>query len=753
MLFCKTFPSPDLQKQLLYTILNPTVGKNLRDVRSMNCSGKKFFFDYLRSMRLYYCFVSGSTVLAGMVFCQREFVWGWRSVLLLVCGFAAWGINQIFNDYFDLDSDRINAPRRPMASGALDIRKALTLSTVLMLLLGLVSLAISPVTLLAAAAGGGLNLLYSKLKKIPFLNCLIYSSSLSCCAWYGYAGICGSNYAKAFSFDALMITLVVMPVHFFMCSMSYYKDKKGDRAAGVCTLQNLLPDKVTLPLHFAALGLILWNFLSRLKGEELILESLVLLILFFELFYYLYKKEYHPATKINCQFCTVWLLFIAAEKDWHYYFAAAGALVLTGLFYNWEPLEEKRFVTGLEKLLFYCRMSLGCALKFRSIPLIWKAGKFTKVFFCHKLLQLPTGEYKLDFYMPRYPSEAFFTAMKDKLCARPPRPVSVVWSVTKACRYRCPHCYQGFDSTQEMPLEKMLQAAKAVRDSGVSAWAVEGGEVMLRFERTTALLEEIKGLEVWVNSTGDGATPEKIARLKELEVTGVMSSIHSISPEKHDAFTGVPGSFSTALGFLELCSKAGMLTGFNTVLTDEEIIAGKIDDIMALAAEVKCDYIQLIHPKSCGRWGNMTFDTSRHEQAVKIACEAQKKYNSFRRKNAPILTAQVFEESPQMLGCTAGGIDRFYVGCSGEVQPCEFVNVSFGNLCSEPYEVIYERMRRAFPVPGCDWICCKYASAIASAIEKNGGPTPLPAEETEKLVKNWSQGAPTPVYERMGIYK
>jgi hypothetical protein len=106
-----------------------------------------------------------------------------------------------------------------------------------------------------------------------------------------------------------------------------------------------------------------------------------------------------------------------------------------------------------------------------------------------------------------------------------------------------------------------------------------------------------------------------------------------------------------------------------------------------------------------------------------------------------------------MLGCTAGAIDRFYVGCSGEVQPCEFVNISFGNLCDTPYGVIYERMRRAFPLPCCEWLCCKYSSEIADAVARNGGKTPLPWAETEQLVRRWSFNTPTPVYQKMGIYK
>ena len=714
---------------------------------------KEFLYNYLRSMRLYYCFVSGATTLAGVAFYHilSGKPWGWRDAVILSCGFFAWGINQIFNDYFDLESDRINAPCRPMAAGKLDIKKALLLSTVLMLILGGASLAVAPAALPAVIVGAVLNLLYSKLKSIPVVNCLVYSASLSCCAWFGYAGLCGTNWEKAFSPDALIVSLTVLPIHVFMCSISYYKDKEGDRAAGVRTLQNLFPDEVTLPLHILALGVMLCLFL-RVHCAFMI-PALLLLPLAAELFFFLFQEEYHSATKVNCQLCAVWCASLWGEANPYLYLVAVIAFFGIEVLYLLNGSDGKRFVTGFEKLLFYAGMSLRCAVKLRSLSALWKGAQFTRIFFCHKLLQLPSGEYKLDFYMPRYPTDAFFTAMKDKLISTPPRPVSVVWSITSACTYRCPHCYQGFDPAEEMPLEKMCQAAREVRNFGVTAWAVEGGEPLLRFERLTALLKELKGLEVWVNSTGFGATDEKIALLKELEVTGIMSSIHSVSSGKHDAFTGVKGSFDTALEFLSRCRKSGMLTGFNTVLSDQEIIDGEIDNIMALAQEHQCDYIQLIHPKSCGRWGKKNFDRALHEKAIAIACAAQKRYNSARSKNSPILTAQVFEESPEMLGCTAGGIDRFYVGCSGEIQPCEFVNISFGNLCHEPFSVIYERMRRAFPIPSCDWLCEKYGECIADAVAENGGKTPLPCRKTLELVKDWKSENPTPVYKKMGICK
>ncbi len=427
-------------------------------------------------------------------------------------------------------------------------------------------------------------------------------------------------------------------------------------------------------------------------------------------------------------------------------------------------MKKSKFITGFGKTFFYGRMSLGCAWYFLPkwkalggvagyILLLRRAAGFTRIFYCHKLLKLPDGRYKLDFYMPAYPGEAFFRAMESKLAVKPPRPVSVVFSISKACRFHCPHCYQQLDKSAELPLPELVATARTLREFGITAYAIEGGEPLLRFERLEAVLQELRGLELWVNSTGDGATPEKIAAMKRLGVTGVMSSIHSVDHEAHDRFTGVPGSWEMALQFLADCKEAGLLIGFNTVLEDDAIIRGGIDEIMTLAAAHECDYIQLIHPKPSGKWLGRQANQSR--EAVGIAVEAQRRYNSARLRRAPILTAQVFEESPEMLGCTCGGIDRFYIGADGDVQPCEFVNLSFGNLREETFETIYQRMRECFPVPCSEWICSSKAAEIAEAFRLSNTETaPLPWSLTEPLVKEWKhEGTPTEVYRQMRVYK
>jgi hypothetical protein len=107
-----------------------------------------------------------------------------------------------------------------------------------------------------------------------------------------------------------------------------------------------------------------------------------------------------------------------------------------------------------------------------------------------------------------------------------------------------------------------------------------------------------------------------------------------------------------------------------------------------------------------------------------------------------------------VFGCTAGAIDRLYVGAGGEVQPCEFLNLSFGNVGEEPLDDILRRMRSHFQQPCEDWLCCTQAAAIAQLVREHGlTTTPLPWPVTQELVSHWRRGTPTRLYAKLGVYR
>ena len=224
-------------------------------------------------------------------------------------GFFAWGFNQIFSDWCDRKEDAINAPHRPMVAGALKPLPAFAVSVAGLAAIAVVGYLMSPWTLAFLVLGGALNIAYSLLKRVPVLNCLVYACAISCCALFAIAGMakrCPT--LDEFGFVAAWI----MPVHFLMCHNSYYKDVKGDRAAGVRTLQTIM------------------------HGEGPLKKALVILILAIAVAFQcsVEKMKYHRATCFNCQLCVLLLHVRFFAMTWPYAIASLIAIPLLFLWYN-----------------------------------------------------------------------------------------------------------------------------------------------------------------------------------------------------------------------------------------------------------------------------------------------------------------------------------------------------------------------------------------------------------------------------------
>ena len=427
--------------------------------------------------------------------------------------------------------------------------------------------------------------------------------------------------------------------------------------------------------------------------------------------------------------------------------------------------KKQKFLTGPAKLMIYLRIILHVIFHYAVKMFKGNLGPVQYVRFLfrayHLLLKMRFGKivklnglYHIHLYVPAYPTKAFFHLL-DKLYRSEPGPGTVVFSMTKACRYRCPHCYQKNDAGKDLDIELMTDVAKEMQEMGVAFFDIEGGEPFLHPERLMALVEGLDDrAEIWVNSTGDRASAEEIRKLKEAGLNGFMISIHSPDPERHDNFTGIDGSFDSAVKILEMGREEGLFTAINCCPNQEAILNGDLERLFELAERCGCSYVQVIHEKAAGGWLSRAGEVSQGQPAIEKLHELHHRYNSGRYRNYPSVSAQVFEEQACMFGCTAGGIDRFYIGADGEVQPCEFLNVSFGNVNDESFNTIFKRMRSHFPTPGTNWLCCTEAESIRKAIEENNlERTPVPWEMTKILVTGWDKGEETPLYKKIGLYR
>jgi MoaA/NifB/PqqE/SkfB family radical SAM enzyme len=362
------------------------------------------------------------------------------------------------------------------------------------------------------------------------------------------------------------------------------------------------------------------------------------------------------------------------------------------------------------------------------------------------------GKTKIDLYIPAFPSKAFFTACDKFKVSDEVFPCSTVLiSVTKACRFSCKHCYQRLDKGSDVEIDRLVEVVKEIQDNGVAFFNIEGGDPFLTYARLLRVCQSIDDRStIWINSTGDGITVERLKELKHNQVRAIMFSLHFVEPEALNEFMGRSDAWQTMINGIRLCKKAGMPFAFNSCLSKDDFFNGQFEKIMEFAKNQGASLIQLIKPKSAGAWLNEKLPHA-DQNTLELIKQKVNTYNlSKDYASFPSVSAQIIEEDAMHFGCTAGGTDRFYINAKGDLQPCEFLNISYGNISESSFGEIYQKMRTDFNPPGECWLCEENASKVAALYKENNLQSlPLTPELSDKIIKGWDRGKETALYKEI----
>lgn len=360
---------------------------------------------------------------------------------------------------------------------------------------------------------------------------------------------------------------------------------------------------------------------------------------------------------------------------------------------------------------------------------------------------------KINLYVPAFPTRAFYNACRKVNVFDEKMPcVTVLLSITSACRFNCEHCYQKHDKGKDIEIETVTDTVKKLQDKGIAFFNIEGGEPFLVFDRLKAVCDTIDSRsEILINSTGDGMTREKLLEIrKNSNLIGIMFSLHTNEPQKLNQFMGREDAWDTLVNGIELCHEAGIAVMFNSCLLKPDFSNGRFEEIMERASAFNGAILQLIKPKPAGGWlesGVDKFDAA----DLKLVKEKVADYNLGRgHEKYPFISCMLNEEDSSLFGCTAGGTDRFYINAKGDVQPCEFLNISFGNVKEEVFDSIYARMRTQFHEPGDCLLCEKYSKRILELYREHDLKSlPLSCELSEIVYKDWERGEPSDFYKKV----
>ncbi len=345
-----------------------------------------------------------------------------------------------------------------------------------------------------------------------------------------------------------------------------------------------------------------------------------------------------------------------------------------------------------------------------------KVAVFFKDYFSHEKVIRFRDHAVVNTNFPPYPSRAFdnlvdgFGLIGD---GGEPRLYSVTLAVTNRCHYDCWHCYNAGRSEADLPLETLHRVGAELQEKGAVLVTLTGGEPLLRddLERIVERFDERSCLIL--GTTGDGFTVDRARRLRDAGLFGVGISLDSTHEEEHDRLRGKEGAFRAALEALRAARDNDLYPYIVSVGTREFLRPDRFMSFMRFAGEAGALEVHLLEPSATGKLAGRT-DVRLTNAERQSILEYQKQIAGM--DDLPILSSYTYLESADTFGCGAG-LTHLYIDGSGDVCPCQFVPLSFGNVGQERLDAILPRMGRYFRTPraGClGHLCAKHVPVGAS---------------------------------------
>ncbi|MFF4692411.1 radical SAM protein [Streptomyces sp. NPDC001307] len=162
-------------------------------------------------------------------------------------------------------------------------------------------------------------------------------------------------------------------------------------------------------------------------------------------------------------------------------------------------------------------------------------------------------------------------------------PMSVYWNITSICNLRCDHCLSRSGKKQpgELTHEEAMRLVDELVSNRVFFLYIAGGEPLLRKD-LFQVIERARegGVRVYMATNGTYMTPEKAARIRELELEDVLVSLDGVDAKTHDTFRRVPGAYRDALNAMDTLLDAGVGMSVGTVVCRQTV--SQLDDMHAL---------------------------------------------------------------------------------------------------------------------------------------------------------------------------
>jgi len=215
---------------------------------------------------------------------------------------------------------------------------------------------------------------------------------------------------------------------------------------------------------------------------------------------------------------------------------------------------------------------------------------------------------------------------------------------------------------------------------GLARFVITGGEPLI-FDDFDALIEAVNPQKFYINCDTNGwfLDNEKARHLKKIGIDRIQLSVDSLNAKEHDAFRRKPGSHARAIKAVDAALSSGLDIFINTVATKQRLRSDEFIRFVEYFND-KGVGVYVSYAKPVGAWeGN--FDVLVDRDDMRYMRGLEEKYNVFTH-----LTPAYGLD----MGCIAVKgmitITRY-----GDVLPCQYIQISIGNVFKEPLKDIIQR--------------------------------------------------------------
>jgi MoaA/NifB/PqqE/SkfB family radical SAM enzyme len=333
------------------------------------------------------------------------------------------------------------------------------------------------------------------------------------------------------------------------------------------------------------------------------------------------------------------------------------------------------------------------------------------------------GEYRdanvYTVYFPHFPSpvgKREMLARMSEFLLRKPIPNFASLDATYICQCECVHCGSALyknsfykdGQREELSTQEFKRLIDECLDLGITNVNMLGGEPLMRpdiFELADYVDKSKANCSMFTN--GYLLDKKTVTKLKEAGIFFVNVSLDSPDEEEHDRCRGKEGIFQRAVAGIRNSLDEGLMVGISTYMTKEGMKKGYLEKSIELAERLGVHEITIFDTITSGKYLRRTDLLLSDEEKERIK-EISRDYA--RRPGLPVVSSQSMlntmdgpksggaSSSRQSLikmaalyGCFAANM-QFAMTAYGDIMPCGFTPLSFGNVREESLRDIWDRM-------------------------------------------------------------